>query len=211
MCVICVSGYGVPQPSKRAITNMFTYNHHGAGYMFARDGKVTIHKGYDSLADYLSDIEAEQFTEDDVVIYHFRIATQARRHEMTQPFPLTDEEEELTAWDSVASFGVAHNGIIYKTSNGNPLLSDTALYIKDYLAPRIKTELEIPSLLDTIESETTGSKIAILAGSGNYYLTGKWIYDRGLLYSNDSYQDRVYRRFTLDDVNDRWSGWTKAK
>ena len=214
MCVICVSGYGVPQPSERAITNMFTNNNHGAGYMYARGGEVIIHKGYDSLADYLNDIREEHFTERDVVVYHFRLATQARRHEMTQPFPLTEDEDELTAWDSIASFGVAHNGIIRKTSNGNPLLSDTALYIRDYLAPRITDELVIPSLLDTIESETTGSKIAILAGSGNYYLTGQWIYERGLLYSNDAYQEKVYRSFTLADVNsydDIWKDWKKKK
>ena len=200
MCVICVSGRGVPQPSKRAITNMFTYNHHGAGYMYCRNGHIEIHKGYDNLADYLADIEDEQFTSDDVVIYHFRIATQARRYEMTQPFPLTDDEDQLQAWDTFAEFGVAHNGIIQRTSNGNPTLSDTALYIRDYLTPRIKTEEDIPGLMDAIEQETGTSKIAILASSGNYYLTGKWIYDRGLLYSNDSYQDRVYRSFTFEDV-----------
>lgn len=201
MCVICVSPYGVQQPSKRAITNMYTYNHHGAGYMYVRDGHVVIHKGFDSLADYLDAIASENFTSDDVVAYHFRIATQARRHEMCHPFPLTDDEAELQAWDTIAEFGVAHNGIISKTSNGNPLLSDTALYIRDYLAPRIKTEDDITDeLLDEIERETDTSKIVILSGSGRAWLTGKWIYDRGLLYSNDSYQDRVYRRFTFDDV-----------
>lgn len=201
MCVICVSGRGVPQPSRRAITNMFTFNHHGAGYMYVKDGKVIIHKGYDSLADYLDDLELEHFTDDDVVIYHFRIATQSHRHEMTQPFPMTDDEHELQAWDAVAEFGVAHNGIIPKTSNGNPLFSDTALYIRDYLTPRIQSERDIPSLLDLIEKETSTSKIAILAGSGNFYLTGKWIYDRGLLYSNDSYEESSYKRFTFGNVN----------
>lgn len=201
MCVICVSPHGFPQPSKRAITNMYTYNHHGAGYMYARGDKVVIHKGFDSLADYLEAIDSENFTEDDVVVYHFRIATQARRHEMCHPFPLTDDEAELQAWDTIAEFGVAHNGIISKTSNGNPLLSDTALYIRDYLAPRIKTDEDITDeLLDKIESETDTSKIVILAADGRTWLTGKWIYDRGLLYSNDSYQDKVYRRFTFNDV-----------
>ena len=206
MCVICVSGRGVPQPSKRAITNMFTSNNHGAGYMYAKDGFIYVHKGFDSLADYLEAIQDEKFSVDDVVVYHFRIATQARRFEMTQPFPLTDDEEQLTAWDAVSKIGVAHNGIIYRTSNGNPLLSDTALYIRDYLSQRIRTERNITKkLLDTIEAETTGSKIAILAGSGNYYLTGQWIYDRGLLYSNDSYQDHS-KRFTFANVKTiEWS------
>ena len=197
MCVICVSGKGVKQPDIKTIGNMFNNNHHGAGYMYCKDGQVVIHKGYVSLEDYLDALKEEHFTEGDVVVYHFRIATQARRYEMTQPFPLTNDEDRLSAWDDVAQFGVAHNGVIAKTSNGNPMLSDTALYIRDYLFPRIEKEDDIPGLLDTIKAETGSSKIAILSGSGNYYLTGQWIYDRGLLFSNDSYQERSYRQFTL--------------
>lgn len=200
MCVICVSGKGARQPSKKEITNMFTNNYHGAGYMYCRDGHIEVKKGFDNLADYLDSLELERFTAEDVVVYHFRIATQARRFAMTQPFPLTDNVKKLEAWDSRAAFGVAHNGIIKLTSNGNPVLSDTALYIKDYLVPRIKKEADIPGLLDTIAEETPGSKIAILSGSGNYYLTGKWIYDDGLLFSNDSYEERAYKYFTFKDV-----------
>jgi hypothetical protein len=183
---------------------MFTNNNHGAGYMYARDGHIVVRKGYDNLADYLEDLLKEDFTADDVVIYHFRIATQARRYQMTQPFPLTDNVKKLEAWDSKAAFGVAHNGIIQKTSNGDPKLSDTAIYIKDYLTPRISKEADIPEWLDTIAEETTGSRIAILAGSGRYYLTGKWIYDGGLLFSNDSYEERTWKRFTFKDVNNHY-------
>ena len=195
MCVICVSGKGVRQPNRQEITNMFTNNYHGAGYMFVRGGHIEIHKGYDNLADFLDDIEFERFTENDVVVYHFRIATQARRYPMTQPFPLSRKVKQLQAYDCNARFGVAHNGIISLTSNGDPALSDTALYIRDYLAPRIQNEEDIPDLLSTIESETPGSKIAILASSGRYYLTGKWIYENGLLFSNDTYEEYDYTKY----------------
>ena len=203
MCVICISPKGIRQPNKEEFQAMFSANPHGAGYMFINDDAlVEIHKGFMTFDDFWREIKARKFTKRDVVIYHFRIATQARRHEMCHPFPLTDDETELQAWDTIAEFGVAHNGIIDKTSNGNPMLSDTALYIRDYLAPRIASASDItPSLLDKIESETGSSKIAIMDGNGQTWLTGKWIYDRGLLYSNDSYQDRVYRRFTFNDVD----------
>ena len=161
MCVICVSGKGVPQPSKKTITNMYTHNYHGAGFMFCRDGEVQIQKGFDSLADYFDALDEHKFSASDVVIYHFRIATQAGRLEMTQPFPLSEDEFKLQKWSCSAPFGVAHNGIIRATSNGNPLLSDTALYIRDYLAPRITKEKDIPALLDTIEQETIGSRLAL--------------------------------------------------
>ena len=194
MCVICVSGKGIQQPSEKTILTMFNNNNHGAGYMFARRGRVHIHKGYDNLQDYLQAIKDEKFGPEDVVVYHFRIATQARRYQMTQPFPLTDEEAMLSAWDSVSRFGVAHNGVIYKTSNGDKLYSDTAIYIRDYLAPEIREEADIPPMLDQIEEDTHPSRIAILSGSGRFYLTGKWIYDRGLLFSNESYLD-IFSRY----------------
>ena len=142
------------------------------------------------FVDYLDAIEAEQFGPDDVVIYHFRIATQARRYEMSQPFPLTDEEALLSAWDTVSRFGVAHNGIIYKTSNGDKMYSDTAIYIRDYMAPAIESEEDIEAMIPQIEEDTAPSKLAILSGSGRFWLTGQWIYDKGLLFSNDSYMDR---------------------
>ena len=46
MCIICVSPRKVRQPSLATIKTMFLRNPHGAGYMFARDGKVHISKGY---------------------------------------------------------------------------------------------------------------------------------------------------------------------
>ena len=91
MCIICVSRSGVRQPSEAVIRAMFNHNPHGAGYMFARDGWVTIHKGFMNLDDYLQAIREEHFTANDSVVYHFRISTQAGvSPEMTHPFPLSN-------------------------------------------------------------------------------------------------------------------------
>ena len=76
MCIICVSRSGVRQPGEATIRAMFLNNPHGAGYMFARDGWVTIHKGFMDLDDYLRAIREEHFTVSDNVVYHFRISTQ---------------------------------------------------------------------------------------------------------------------------------------
>ena len=46
MCIICVSPARTRQPSVSQIKNMFARNPHGAGYMFARNGLVHIHKGF---------------------------------------------------------------------------------------------------------------------------------------------------------------------
>ena len=42
MCIICVSKSGVQQPTDTTLRAMFRRNPHGAGYMYARDGKVTM-------------------------------------------------------------------------------------------------------------------------------------------------------------------------
>ena len=54
MCVICASPKGVRQPNRSEIKAMFLRNPDGAGYMVARDGKVTIHKGFMNLDEFLN-------------------------------------------------------------------------------------------------------------------------------------------------------------
>ena len=45
MCIICISKSGVCQPGEAAIRVMFNRNPHGAGYMVARDGRRSAHRG----------------------------------------------------------------------------------------------------------------------------------------------------------------------
>ncbi len=95
MCIICISKSGVQQPIDTTLRAMFRRNPHGAGYMYARDGKVTIHKGFMNIEDFLSAVHAERFTPQDSVVYHFRISTQAGVNAaMTHPFPLSNHPLE---------------------------------------------------------------------------------------------------------------------
>ena len=77
MCIICVSPENVRQPDTQTIRTMFLRNPHGAGYMYARDGRVIIHKGFMNMTEYLDAVHSEGFTAEDSVVYHFRISTQA--------------------------------------------------------------------------------------------------------------------------------------
>ena len=190
MCIICVSKQGVRQPTHFEIKTMFHNNPHGAGYMFARDGKVTIHKGFMSLKDYLYAIHSEHFTADDAVVYHFRISTQAGiSPEMTHPFPLSNQAEWMKVLDLHCPVGVAHNGIIRLTSDPwNDEYSDTALFITRYLANIIRkpADLRNQGKLDLIW-QLAQSKFALLDGDGNVTTVGKFLNHEGLLYSNESY------------------------
>ena len=190
MCIICVSRSGVRQPSEAVIRAMFNHNPHGAGYMFARDGWVTIHKGFMNLDDYLRAIRAECFTPQDSVVYHFRISTQAGVNpEMTHPFPLSNQPARLRQLDLRCRIGVAHNGIIRLTSDpNNDQYSDTAIFITDYLSHiiRRRADLRDQRVLDSI-FQIAQSRFAIMDGGGYIATVGKFIDERGLLFSNASY------------------------
>ena len=192
MCVICASPAGVRQPSSYEIKQMFFRNPDGAGYMFARRGRVEIHKGFMYLNDFLRAVEAEHFTDKDSVVYHFRISTQAGvTPAMTQPFPLSNRRDLMKQLDLICSCGVAHNGIIRLTSDPDELeFSDTAIFITDYLSRYIRraSDLRRPQLLNMIGA-VIQSKMVLLDKTGYIATIGNFKNDNGLLFSN------LYHRF----------------
>ena len=196
MCIICVSPARTRQPSISQIKMMFLNNPHGAGYMFAREGRVHIHKGFMDIDSFLSAVKAENFTAKDSVVYHFRISTQAGVNpEMTHPFPLSNRLLHMKALDVECPCGVAHNGIIRLTSDPSQReYSDTALFITRYMAQMVHglDDLKDAQLLNRIE-RLAGSKLAIMDGSGYIATIGHFINERGLLFSNDSYQELRWR------------------
>ena len=190
MCIICVSPKGTRQPTRAQLKTMFFRNPHGAGYMYARDGIVHIHKGFMYLDDFLAAIESEHFTARDSVVYHFRIGTQAGVNPpMTHPFALTHQRQLTRALDVDCRCGVAHNGIIRLTSDpDNDQYSDTAIFITQYLSRLIRSRADLRDqhLLDEI-FQIAQSKFAIMDSGGYVATVGEFVNDRGLLFSNASY------------------------
>ena len=191
MCVICLSKKGCRQPNEDEIRNMWNSNPHGAGYMFARDGRVEIHKGFMELKDFMRSVKSEEFTSDDVVVYHFRISTQAGvTPEMTHPFPLSEDLKDMKLLDCLCSVGIAHNGIIRLTSCNDPEYSDTALFITEYLPMLIRDTQDITDkrVKKTIKA-LIGSKMVLLNGEGETSVIGDfWTSNEsGILYSNKSF------------------------
>lgn len=196
MCIICVSPKGAPQPSIATLKTMFINNPDGAGYMVARNNHVEIHKAFMTLDDFIRSVEAEHFTENDAVVYHCRISTQAKTPNMTHPFPITTNNNYLKAWDLYADVGVAHNGIIKLTSNGDKEYSDTALYIRDFISKYMSEYTPLSEkMLHHIENEA-GGRLAFLDKYGNTFMTGKWTFEKGIFYSNTSYVEEYYKPYS---------------
>ena len=191
MCIICVSKSGICQPDESTIRTMFHRNPHGAGYMFARGGRVIIHKGFMNPDDYLRAIREEHFTAADSVVYHFRISTQAGVNpEMTHPFPLSNQPGRLRRLDQSCRIGVAHNGIIRLTSDpNNKRYSDTAIFVADYLSQILHTRADLRDRRKlNVVYQLAQSKFAIMDGGGYVATVGAFIHERGLLFSNGSYR-----------------------
>lgn len=195
MCIICVSKSGVRQPDVKTLRAMFYRNPHGAGYMYARGGKVTVHKGFMDFESFRKAVRDEHFTAFDSVVYHFRISTQAGVNpEMTHPFPLSNQLPRMRTLDLTCRCGIAHNGIIRLTTDPtNTRYSDTAVFITEYLASIIRKprDLRNQDLLDHIY-DLAKSKFAIMDGSGYVATVGEFINEGGILYSNGSFATANY-------------------
>ncbi len=159
--------------------------------MVSRCGKVEIHKGFMDYADFVRSVRAENFTENDSVIYHFRISTQGGVNpQMCHPFPYTTKIEYTEKLDLICSLGIAHNGIIPLTTGKNDKYSDTALFIADYLPEIItkKADLNNPKKMELL-AEIIDSRMCFLDGHGDVWKIGNgWITETsGLIFSNHSY------------------------
>jgi len=209
MCIICISKSGVRQPSEQEFSTMWNANPHGAGYMCIRDGMVEIHKGFMTYKEFRRNVDAEKFTDNDVVIYHFRISTQAGVNpHMTHPFPLTDDVENTRLLDLRCNVGIAHNGIIRITSNGDKEYSDTALFIANYLPALIRDIEDVQdATVQRCISDLIGSKMAFLTYKGDVVTVGKFITDNsGLIFSNDGYKEKqFFRTYSYMDRNLHWA------
>ena len=194
MCVICLSHKGVRQPNEQEIRDMWATNPHGAGYMTTKNGRVEIHKGFMDLKDFLRVIKEENFTDDDLVVYHFRISTQAGvTPEMTHPFPLSDELDDMKLLDCLCSVGIAHNGIISLTSTKNAEYSDTALFITEYLPALIRDTSDITDKrVKRAIKGLIGSKMVIINGDGDVAVIGDFTANAdGLMFSNNHFMPTV--------------------
>ena len=187
MCVICVKEKGVAFPKIEVFEKMWNHNPHGAGFMYARNGKVHIRKGFMDLYSFLKAIQNENITDDEACVMHFRISTQAGiSKEMTHPFPLSDNLEHMEKLSLGCNIGIAHNGIIMLTSN--PLekrYSDTAIFVANYLTRIIRNPNDIhDAYIKDIIFRLAQSKLAIMNGNGDIEMIGAFEKQGELYFSN---------------------------
>lgn len=204
MCIAISKPVGVSLPSDSILKNCWDNNDDGAGFAFNFDGRVFIKKGFMTFKDFMKTLksyDARYNLKECGVLLHFRIATHgARDASMTHPFPIVDDAGCLKKIEYISDYAVIHNGIITLTSttaSKSAGLSDTALFIKDYLTKIAgnKVWLKKQCNIELIE-KLIDSKMAILDKYGNIKMTSGFTEDNGIFYSNSSYKDSYYRTYT---------------
>ena len=204
MCVIAYKPENTRMPEKAILRNCFNNNPDGAGFMFVKNNKVHIKKGFMTFNDFYSALSAyKPLWYNSPFTLHFRISTQAGiNKECTHPFPLSTDMTQLRKLKIKTDVGIAHNGIISLTSNyWNKTItySDTMEFITDYLTLIIdnKYYYKDKNKVELIE-KLAESKLLIMSSNGHCEMIGHFIKDDGVYYSNASYMATAKK---VDKIN----------
>ena len=210
MCIIAAKPAGVNMPDDRILENMWNRNDDGAGFMYAVNGKVYIEKGfmkYKDLKTRLDQLGRKYNLRKLPMVMHFRITTHGgTKPENCHPFPISDSVGMLKKLKLTTNIGVAHNGIIPISPRKD--ISDTMEYIASHLAPLSKAVpmfYKDKNLMQMI-ANAIDSKMAFLTGDGKIYTIGDFIEDKGIKYSNRSFEKTTaWRDYTWGCYNmDSW-------
>ena len=187
MCIIAIKQAGTPVDWS-ILDACDMNNPDGGGYAFTTESGVIIRKGFFHLDEMQAQLESETIdTTAKTIMFHFRIATHGKVAPSTcHPFPISSDVGELTQTDFLASSAVAHNGIIPNMPDDRKL-SDTMLFIRDFMAP-LEDKIMDEAVINLI-GLSARSKLAIMTEDDQLILIGKFIdtYD-GWLFSNTSYK-----------------------
>jgi predicted glutamine amidotransferase len=202
MCIIVAKNKGIKMPSKDVLKNCFDYNSDGAGYMYVKNGKVYINKGFmtfDKFYESLEKLNRIHNLDKHAIVMHFRISTAGNVDGGNcHPYPITNNEKHLRKENFVTDIGMAHNGIISQYSKGKGKLNDTQLFIKECVSvfkDLSKDFLKHQGVMKILE-DIAGSKLCFLDSDENIHLVGDFIEDDGVMYSNASYLTRYYYPYT---------------
>ena len=219
MCIIIAKDKIGRLPSEEELKNSFEYNNDGAGFMYVKDGKVVIDKGYmkyDSfIKRYRTLLEENNNFKNKSLVIHCRIGTSGKNIKgNTHPYPITDNVRMLKSKHlSNLEIGIAHNGVIsgYGTATG---LNDTQEFISKYIYPLYSHYKDFYKNKDIMYGikEITNSKWVILDNTDTLYYIGDFIDDRGLNFSNNSYLPFTYsytynKGYYKDYYKDYYDDW----
>ena len=212
MCIAIYSLKGNEIPTKEILKNCFKANPDGAGFAYTYKGTVYTYKGFfkfDEFYKKLTECDKKYNLKNCGVLIHFRIATHGGINAANcHPFSLSSKESKLKATFVKSNYAVIHNGVcsITATVSKKETLSDTALFVRDYLSKiaTFNNWFDNPYVMSLVES-MIDSKMAILNADGRIIATsGFHRAEDGNYYSNYSYKERDYGIYRYGFFDDDW-------
>lgn len=211
MCIIIYKPTGIENPTWSTLQTCFNSNPHGAGFMYAENGRVYIEKGFMTWTSFKKAFKPFKNRTDLPLVIHFRITTHGGTEQgLTHPFPLTSNINELKSTRMITNVGIAHNGFIALTDYADKGMSDTSEFVRKYAnviitSPKWYNNPNANKLL----AEVIGSKMLVLSNDGHGEVVGDgWIEENGVMYSNDSFKSLAdwYGCYDWDDYGNIYEG-----
>jgi predicted glutamine amidotransferase len=179
MCVIAIQPRGI-QISKDYLKNCWDNNSHGAGLMYAKDGKIIVKKELESFDKFMSYVE-EAGKYDSSLVIHFRIATSGGINDYNiHPFKVHK------------NLYFCHNGILDIQVPATSKENDTQIFNNNLMKPLPYNFYKNNAIMNVLEF-TIGSynKFVFLDDKGDYYIlnekAGEWS-EEGAWFSNTTYK-----------------------
>lgn len=202
MCIIVAKNKLTKLPKETYLQNCFDNNPDGAGFMYTKNGRVIIDKGYMTFRSFIKRYHklCKRFNnfENKALVMHFRIGTAgANSPQNTHPYPVTDNKKLLHKTYVKTGLGVVHNGIIsqYNPEKHIKDVNDTQNFIMKYLYPlysNYRTFYKNEFIMDGI-SDITNSRLVFLDTNDTLSFVGEFEKDEnGVLYSNSTYKTDWY-------------------
>jgi len=168
--------------SKETLAQCFKANSNGAGYMYARDNQLHIHKGFFSFDEFY---ESYKPVEQEKCVIHFRIKTHGDiSADNTHPFQVSND------------LAFVHNGII-NIKEDNKKFSDTWHFNEAIIKPMYRDNRAFIKRLynqELIKSFIGSSKLIFLDSKGRSTIINpdRGVWEDGVWYSNTSFRIPVY-------------------
>jgi glutamine amidotransferase len=164
--------------SQETLAQCYKANSDGAGYMFHKNDKLYVKKGFFSFDDFWKSYRRDKNKE---CVIHFRIKTHGLINEANcHPYKVND------------NFAFVHNGMI--SGYTDPNKSDTWLFNEDVIQPFVNKWGNLGLFEDPIkkliEARIGYSKLIFMDNQGNskIFNEDKGTWDDGVWYSNSSYK-----------------------
>jgi hypothetical protein len=177
MCIAIYKPEG-KEIERETLERCYDSNPDGAGYMFHKNDKLYVKKGFFSFSEFWQSYRRDRTKE---CVIHFRIKTHGQiNKDNCHPYLVNDK------------FAFVHNGVISGYTDNNK--SDTWLFNEDVIQPFVNKWGNLGLFEDPvkklIESRIGYSKLIFMDNTGNTKIFNeeKGYWDEGVWYSNTSYR-----------------------